>query len=260
MPWITVADSDIGSREEQQDRYLVVRNDKGSSQLLVVADGAGGHTMGAMAAQAAITHVRENIAGLWLSEDPLAFLKSLIVECNQRVLALTDTDLACSTIVMVFMRSDELFWGHVGDSRFYLIRNGEVISQTRDHSIGELQQRQSEQATQTFKASDNELYMCLGGLADITPELDSSAAREGDSLLLCSDGLWGQTDMLRTFSELSNTGISQEGLAKLVAKSISAAKIAKPENSDNITLIASKYLERPTFVRRLLNAIFKKNA
>ncbi len=257
MPWITAADSDIGAREEQQDRYLVVRNDRGSSQLLVVADGAGGHTMGAMAAQTAITHVRENVTGLWLSEDPLTFLKDLIVECNQRVLALSDTDLACSTIVMVFMRSDELFWGHVGDSRFYLIRNGEVISQTRDHSVGELQQRQGDEATGAIKAAENELYMCLGGLSDITPELDSSAVREGDSLLLCSDGLWGQTDMLRTFSELSNTGISQEGLAKLVAQSISAAKIAKPENGDNITLIASQFLEKPTLIRRLLSAIFK---
>ena len=258
MPWITAADSDIGAREEQQDRYLVVRNDEGTSQLLVVADGAGGHTMGAMAAQTATTHIRENITGLWRSEDPLAFLKNLIIECNQRVLALSDTDLACSTIVMVFMRSDELFWGHVGDSRFYLIRNGEVISQTRDHSVAELQQRQGEQVIGADSASDNELYMCLGGLTDVTPELDSSAAREGDSLLLCSDGLWGQTDMLRTFSELSNTGISQEGLAKLVAQSISAAKVAKPDNGDNITLVASQYLEKPTFLRRLLNMIFKK--
>lgn len=259
MPWLTVAGSDIGAREEQQDRYLVVRNDEGSSQLLAVADGAGGHSMGAMAAQTAIAHVRENISGLWVSDDPLNFLRNLIIECNQKVLALSETELACSTIVMVFMRSDELFWGHVGDSRFYLLRNGEVIAQTRDHSVGELQQRQGEPVHNgAFKAAENELYMCLGGLDEITPELDSSAAREDDSLLLCSDGLWGQIDMRRIFKELHTTGGDQASLAKTVEQSISAAKVSKPEKGDNITLIASKYIARPTLIRRILNVIFKQ--
>ena len=214
--------------------------------------------MGALAAQAAINCIKENLSSLWLSDDPANVIGELIVKCNEHVLTVGDDDLACTTIVVVFIKDDELFWGHVGDSRFYLIRNGEVISQTRDHSVAELQQRQGEQITGAVNASDNELYMCLGGLTDITPELDSSAAREGDSLLLCSDGLWEQTDMLRTFSELSNTCISQEGLAKLVAQSISAATVAKPDNGDNITLIASQYLEKPTFISRLLNMIFKK--
>ncbi len=258
MPWITVADSDIGAREEQQDRYLVVCNDDKTNQLLVVADGAGGHTKGALAAQTAITHIRENLTDLWTSEDPQEFLRKLIIQCNQAVLSLGDDDLACTTLVMVFMRSDELFWGHVGDSRLYLIRGGQVVAKTCDHSIGELRKRNDHQlGHQVIGTAENELYMCLGALANISPELDSSAAREGDSVLLCSDGLWGQVDMAKTISELSDTDLSHGSLLKTVQQSISAARTSMPEKSDNITLVVSTYLKAPNIFKRFISAIFK---
>jgi len=254
--WISVAGSDIGAREEQQDRYLVVRSDDGSSQLLAVADGAGGHTFGALAAQTAIKYVQESLPRLWASEDPQNFISDLIDQCNQKVIAVGKGDLACSTLVIVFMKSDEVFWGHVGDSRFYLIRDGHVVAKTSDHSIGQLRESQQDQiGAERYEAAENELYMCLGALDQVTPELDSSAAREGDSILLCSDGLWGQTDMAKTIADLSDTGLSQESLSKMVKQAISAAKVSTPKNSDNITLIASKFIGKPSFFKRLHAAV-----
>ena len=254
MPWVTVADSHIGAREEQQDRYLVEHSDDGNSHLLVVADGAGGHKTGAAAAQAAIDCISENLESLWSSEDPDSFLNRLIFECNENVLAVGDDDLACTTLVLVLIKGDEIFWGHVGDSRFYLIRDEEVILRTTDHSVIELQrQRAAEDASAVVSAPSNKLYMVLGAHSDITPEVASSIVREGDTLLLCSDGLWGQIDMAPCIAELSEKELTDETIGRWVAK----AKASKPDRSDNITLVAAKFMRKPRFFSNPLQAIMR---
>ncbi len=258
MPWITLADSDIGDREEQQDRFLVEHSADRKRHLLVVADGAGGHNQGALAAQAAIDCIRENLATLWSHGDPDALLHKLIIQCNERVLAIGATDMACSTLIVVLIKGDEIYWGHVGDSRFYLIREGKVICQTTDHSMVELQ-RQSvpRDVEKPYARSSNELYMCLGALTDIKPEVASSVVRAGDTLLLCSDGLWNQLDMRPLFTQLSEQPLTIESLKKW----INQARISKLESSDNITVLAAKLEVQRSLVSVSLNAIrrlFKK--
>lgn len=252
MPWITVAESNIGGREEQQDRYLVEHSDDGHNHLLVVADGAGGHKSGAVAAQTAVDCISENLEFLWSSKDPDTFLNNLIIECNESVLAVGDSDLACTTLVLVFIKGDEIFWGHAGDSRFYLIRKGEVVIKTTDHSMVELQRQQAAQdAGIVVSASSNEIYMCLGALADIVPEVASSLAREGDTLLLCSDGLWSQIDMKPLVAELSEKPLTIESLTKWAEK----ARISKSASSDNITLVAARFTNKPQLLSSLFNRI-----
>ena len=258
MPWITVADSDIGARAEQQDRYLVEHSDDGNNHLLVVADGAGGHKTGAIAAQTAVDCIRENLELLWSSEDPDTFINKLIIECNERVLAVGDDDLACTTLVLVLIKGDEIFWGHVGDSRFYLIRNREVVIKTTDHSMIELQRQQAaEDASIVVSAPSSKLYMCLGALADIFPEVANSLAREGDTLLLCSDGLWNQIDMEPLIVELSEKPLTIESLSKWIGR----ARVSKSDTSDNITLVAARFISKPRLFSDPLKAIiglFKK--
>lgn len=251
MTWITVAGSNIGGREEQQDRYLVVSSDDGKSHLLVVADGAGGHKMGALAAQAAIRCICDNLASLWTNNDPVNFLDELIVECNQRVLAVGGSDMACTTLVLVFIRGDELFWSHVGDSRLYLIRDHEVIFQTTDHSAGELQKQQEYQEADS--PASNELYMCLGALPEIFHDMESGLAREGDMLLLCSDGLWGQVDMDLGIAELSASSLNKENVTIWLEK----ARQSKSDRSDNITLVAAKYMGEPNFLSRIFAVLLR---
>ena len=254
MQWVTVADSDIGGREEQQDRYLVEHSDDGNNHLLAVADGAGGHKTGALAAQTAVDCIRENLEFLWSCADPDTFLKQLIIECNEHVLAVGDGDLACTTLVLVFIKGDELFWGHAGDSRFYLIRNQQVVIQTADHSIIELQRQQAAQGADiVVDAPSNEIYMCLGALADLVPETASSLAREGDTLLLCSDGLWGQIDMPLFIAELGERPFTIEILKKWTEK----ARVSKLDRGDNITWVAAKFINKRGILSRLLKAITK---
>jgi serine/threonine protein phosphatase PrpC len=90
--------------------------------------------------------------------------------------------------------------------------------------------------------------MCLGALAEITPEVSSSLVREGDTLLLCSDGLWGQIDMEPLITELSQESLSTESLKKWTEQ----ARISKVNNSDNITLVAAKFINKsPQFLNPL---------
>jgi len=252
MPWITVADSDIGGREEQQDRYLVVNSDDNNSHLLVVADGAGGHKAGALAAKTAINCIRENLEFLWPSEDPEAFINKLFIECNERVLAIGDGELACSTLVLVFIKHDQIFWGHIGDSRLYLVRDGNTVFRTTDHTVLELQRQQAAQGVESpINAAANELYMCLGAVTDISPEVSCSMVREADTLLLCSDGFWGQLDTQPALADLSANLLSAELIKKWVGK----AKASKANNSDNITVIAARFTDKPRFALNPFEAI-----
>jgi len=258
MQWIIAAGSDIGHRDEQQDRYLVVSSQDNAKHLLVVADGAGGHKAGALAAQTAIDCIRENLAALWSTDDPESYLNKLIVKCNERVLTIGDGELACATLVMAFVKHDEIFFGHVGDSRLYLVRDGRVIFKTTDHSIVELQRQQGARGVDALAgAVSTGLYMCLGVLNDIIPVVTSSLAREGDALLLCSDGFWGQIDMTKVATQFSHTPLTIERLNQWVAM----AKVSKPNGSDNITAIAATFISQPSLFSSLLAAIvnlFKK--
>ena len=254
MAWVTVAGSDIGGREEQQDFYLKVRSSDHNYNLLAVADGAGGHKMGALAAQTVIQCIRENLPALERSEDPTSFIGQLIVECNQRVLKVGDSEMACSTLVLVFIKGEELFWGHIGDSRLYLIRDNKVIFQTTDHSTEELQKNGNDECMENdFSTVSSGLYMCLGALPNIIYDVESGLAREGDILLLCSDGLWGQMDMDRMIAELSTSSLNPENVTTWLTQ----ARQLKQERSDNITLLAAKYGGEPSSFSRLLTALTK---
>ena len=248
MHWVTVADSHIGGREEQQDRYLVKRSKNKTHHLLVVADGAGGHKDGAAAAQTAINYISEHADTLRFSEDPHSAINSLIVECNKRVLLVGD-NMACSTLVLVYIRGDELFWGHVGDSRFYLVRDNQIVFQTMDHSVVELQQQSN---VYDGEISSSKLYMCLGALENVEPDVANGLAKEGDTLLLCSDGFWGQLEVDTFIAELSDHALTQEFIDFWINK----ASNLKNGNSDNITLVATRLLKTPSLATRLANALF----
>ena len=99
--------------------------------------------------------------------------------------------------------------------------------------------------------------MCLGALADIAPDVASSLAREGDTLLLCSDGLWGQIDMSALIAELDEKPLTPELLHKWIDK----ARVSNSESGDNITLVAARFINKPRLLSSLLLAItslFKK--
>src|SRR5207248_566411 len=187
-----------GGREANEDRtsYAYTRD----SLLMVVADGMGGHLHGEVASQIAaqlLTEAFQREAKPKLA-DPSAFLQKSITDAH---FALGDyakaRDLIESprtTCVACVVQDSTAYWAHAGDSRLYHIRQGRIQAQTRDHSRVQMlvdQGRVREEAVASHP-DRNKIFNCIGATALPQVELSKpTPLSEDDTLILCSDGLWG---------------------------------------------------------------------
>lgn len=239
MAWQFGVASDIGGREEQQDRVDVIASPNGDAYLVVLADGMGGHHGGALAAQAVMDSAKQYFDGN-TTDDPLSALESLCSHAHQSIAsaATQANQPPGSTCVMLHVSGDEASWAHVGDSRLYHIRNGEVLSRTLDHSMCQLLVSQGEMAESDMADSplQNQLYMCLGGEQPPTPDLAAAEVKGGDVFMLCSDGFWERVDLQEVSTTLSDKE-PQEAVAQLVQ----LARQRGGENGDNISLVIARF-------------------
>ena len=187
-----------GDRKEQQDRVSLIPHPKGGGvALAVVADGMGGHTGGALAAQQVIHTVRSNF-GLFSArtEDARTLLESSICEAHMLIKAsrfINEKD-PHSTAVMLLLQPGKASWIHCGDSRLYRFRGDRLSFRTTDHSYVEQLVAKGKITPEQALVHPNRniLITSLGG--DEPPKMDFGQATDlqaGDSFLLCSDGLWG---------------------------------------------------------------------
>jgi PPM family protein phosphatase len=98
-----------------------------------------------------------------------------------------------TTCVAVIVQANHAYWAHVGDSRFYLFRQGALIGATKDHSkVQYLVDQGVIPAEEVAVHPDrNKIFSCLGGMADPVIDLSKrTPLRDGDLLILCTDGLW----------------------------------------------------------------------
>ncbi len=253
MTWHTLFGSEIGGRDEQQDRYFVAHNNRVNGHVLAVADGAGGHLDGAKAAQTAIDYIEANVDVIWHSKNPEADLKQLVIDCNQRVLAVGDSGTAYTTLVLVLLLADQIFWVNVGDSRLYLVRDGLVSYRTTDHSIAELKNDLADDSpSMGLDENSNGLYMCLGAMDSINPDTGCSLARADDIVLLCSDGLWGQSNV-----EDVVANIASEQLTQTVVSDWLEQVSNNDPRSDNVTLIVSQLKAKSSFVSSVVAGLLQ---
>jgi PPM family protein phosphatase len=187
----------IGDRDEQQDRVGLFTHPTVKGALMaVLADGMGGHTGGALAAQQVIQSAKTNFENGSLGAEAIqATLAAAIGDAHggiQLTSLSSETD-PHSTACLLVLQRGRADWAHCGDSRIYHYRNGEKISRTYDHShvmnlvkMGYLTEEQAETHPQK-----NLLISCLGDNDD--PKIDfaeTTPLLDGDCFLLCSDGLW----------------------------------------------------------------------
>lgn len=200
MPGVNIdyaSQSLIGQRKDNQDRVAISIGDEAA--LLMVFDGMGGHSDGALAAETA----RDTLVSIFESTpqpifDAQGFLYKAVSQAHDAVVALgADREVdhrPRATCAVCLVQDDACYWVHVGDSRIYLLRDRQVHLKTRDHShvevlIHEGVIQRSEAQTHPMR---NYVESCLGG-DDALPGITVSKKRElrpGDVLLLCSDGLW----------------------------------------------------------------------
>jgi serine/threonine protein phosphatase PrpC len=188
----------LGDRAEQQDRVAVLSSVRAPRCALgLLADGLGGMTGGAMAAQQVITTTQR----LFNEFDPTAatpaeFFAQLVREVHLliKLAGYTSRLAPHSTMTAVLIQPRRVDWCHVGDSRIYCFRDGALLHRTVDHTFA--QHLIAERAVEPTKAylhpKAGLLTNSLGGEPDPVPTLGSTTdMADGQSFLLCSDGLWG---------------------------------------------------------------------
>lgn len=187
----------IGDRDEQQDRVgLFAHPTQKGTLLAVVADGMGGHTGGALAAEQVIHSAKTNFQSYGLSAAEIQnTLSGAINDAHTgiKLTRFTSEQDPHSTACLLVLQPGRADWAHCGDSRVYHFRDGVKIARSWDHShvmnlvkMGYLTDAQAEQHPQK-----NLLISCLGD--NDAPKIDfghTSPLAGGDCFLLCSDGLW----------------------------------------------------------------------
>ena len=232
--WNRGAASQLGGRNEQQDRWGIFPAPDQQGLLTIVADGMGGHLDGALGAQLVIdtarTYLQNSIA--WLRADPPAALEQLCQAMHEAINERSES--ARSTVVLVWIDQDRAYWLNVGDSRLYHFRRGRRLMRTRDHSavqllmdMGEIDE--SEMATHP---AQNRLYRCLGGEDTPKPDTGEVVIQPGDLLALCSDGVWEHVaeSEFWTATLASNPAVAARTLAEQAIQRGGAS-------ADNATLV-----------------------
>lgn len=238
--------SAVGDRTDNQDRAAIVVAE--DAALMLVFDGMGGHSDGAKAAETGLKIVQNAFMASTLPVfDPQGFLYGALSHAHDEVVKL-GKDLAVdfrprATCAVCLIQERGSFWAHIGDSRIYQMREGELVSRSRDHSHVEVLIQEG--AITEEEAQDhpmrNFVECCIGGDAPV-PDMSITAKHPlepGDVLLACSDGLWsGLSD-----ADMATIGIGPtDSLAEnLKALSVRALHANAPY-SDNTTGTALRWL------------------
>jgi serine/threonine protein phosphatase PrpC len=221
--------SDTGrQRRGNEDSYYA------RMPLYVIADGMGGAQSGEVASRIATEVFDEDLE----NGSPEEQLAARAREANRRIYELAREDVSHSgmgtTLTGAFVYGDEVAIVHVGDSRAYLFRDGELRRITRDHSLVEELRRRgqltNEQASEHPQRSV--ITRALGPEPDVEVDVHTHQVRSGDVFLLCTDGL---TDMVSE-DDLRAALIDTPTLEAAVDRLIEEANAAG--GRDNITVIA----------------------
>jgi serine/threonine protein phosphatase PrpC len=238
--------SALGDRSDNQDRAAVVVAD--DAALMLVFDGMGGHSDGARAAETGLKVVQDLFMNASLPIfDPQGFLYAALARAHDEVVDL-GKDVAVdfrprATCALCLVQEGGSFWAHIGDSRIYQVRNGGVLSRSRDHSHVEVLIQEG--AITEEEALDhpmrNFVECCIGGDAPV-PDMSITGRQElrpGDVLLACSDGLWsglGDEDM----AQIGTPG--ENNLAQNLKELSIQALGANAPYSDNTTGTALRWV------------------
>jgi serine/threonine protein phosphatase PrpC len=236
-----------GDRREQQDRVGLFAHPRRANTLLaVLADGMGGHSGGAMAAEQVLLKARQNFESYAPgSESPQHLLASIVNEAHLviRLTRFTSEKDPHSTAVVLLLQPGRVDWAHCGDSRFYHFRGRTMASRSQDHSlVGELMRKgKLGEAAANNHPQRNVLLSCLGSEREPTIDFGRVAPLvAGDSFLLCSDGLWGYCDD----AELGDV-IATHGAREAAAVLVQRARARARGGGDNISLSIIKLVETP---------------
>jgi protein phosphatase len=233
------ATSDVGRvRKDNQDSGYV------GPWLIAVCDGVGGAARGDVASSTAIQQLRRldvpptTAAGA----DLLARVSDELHRAHERIGALVDEDPALdgtsTTATLALFDGARIGLGHVGDSRAYLYRSGEITQLTSDHTFVQslIDEGRITEEEARVHPHRNLILKALDGVHEAEPDLFVIELAPGDRLLLCSDGASGVLDDHR-LADILSTGSPDFATVELVRASLEAG------SSDNVTCLVADVVE-----------------
>ncbi|MGB8339187.1 MAG: protein phosphatase 2C domain-containing protein [Burkholderiales bacterium] len=230
----------VGARRNNQDR--VAYSYSKDALLLAVADGMGGHIKGEVAAEIVVSllverfqrHARTTI------KNPYEFLSETLHAAHQAIFEYAEvnglSESPRTTIVASVIQNSKAYWAHVGDSRLYFFRDGNLVARTNDHSrvqqmldAGLITQQQAMKHPER-----NRIYNCLGGpqlplvwLANPVP------VAVGDTIMLSSDGFWAHLQ-----EEEIIDSIARQSIVDALPGLMQVAEKRGGKKADNLTVVA----------------------
>ncbi|MEM6469541.1 MAG: protein phosphatase 2C domain-containing protein [Planctomycetota bacterium] len=263
--------TDVGrKRSNNQDQFLIAelsksmlvsasslaRFDTGrffggvQGQILLVADGMGGHAGGEKASSLVLEHLIGRLLNSmhWFfqsetdsEEDFVNALKSLFRDAHARVLNESQEDRSVAgmgtTLTMAYLHWPTMYVVHAGDSRCYLIRDGAAKQITTDHTLARQMveaggMKPEDEATSRWS---NVLWNVLGGNSDreLLAEVHRVDLQEDDSVFLCSDGLYRYFEP----DEIARAVVKDRDASVICHKMVSQANQRGGE--DNVTVVVS---------------------
>lgn len=239
---IVGAVSDIGLRRENNQDFMFASTDE-KLPLFIVADGMGGHKGGdiasSMAVDGIVKHFKENKNRLDSDINIMRCIREAINSVNDKIFLKAFEFSECSgmgtTITMAYIHGTKAFIGHVGDSRAYLLREGELIQITEDHTlINELIKNGSITPSEAVNHPQrNMITRAVGTNASVKLDQITLETQKSDIIILCSDGLTNMIEeeiILRVFNRFDN-----KDMKNICNVLVNLAK--ENGGSDNITVI-----------------------
>lgn len=240
MRFTIFQDSHVGDRQGNEDR--VAYSYSRDALLMVIADGMGGHADGEIAAQIAVADITRRFQQEARSrlQRPFEFLVSAIQSAHGAIVSHAGAKnmLECprTTCVACIVQGGRAFWAHAGDSRLYVLRAGELIARTQDHSKV---QQMIDAGRLTVEGAArhpdrNKIYSCLGGV--IAPQIDIGRdlrLETGDTIVLSTDGFWTQIP-----PQVLGAMLKRQTLTALMPNLIAEAHRRAQGESDNISVVA----------------------
>lgn len=230
--------SDVGRvRKDNQDSGLA------SEHVLVVADGVGGAVRGDLASSTAVQAMRR-LEGP-VGDDMLEAMAGAFHRAHDRIAELVEDDPelegTSTTITAALFDGTRLAIGHLGDSRAYLYRDGDISQLTKDHTFVQSlvdEGRITEEEARTHPHR-NLILRAVDAVHETDPDLFYVDVQAGDRVMLCSDGCSGSLDDAR-LADILGTGTVDYAAVELVRAALDAG------SSDNVTAVVADVVDPAT--------------
>ena len=241
---LTCYQTDPGKvRSHNEDSVTIVEN-QANEQLVVVADGMGGHKAGEVASSLAVNELSKRfseLSSIGSKEEAVVWLKEIIDEINVKILKYAEEHVDASglgtTCVCTIITPEFLLFGNIGDSSGFVYKNEKLYKVTKDHTLVNILLENGELTESAAKLhpQKNVLMKALGAAEQIEMDI-FDVERDVDGVFLCSDGLTNMLTVEQMEKILNDKDLELE---EQVGKMIMKANMRG--GNDNITIACVRF-------------------